>query len=287
MTIPFNVILSRQRLVAGIRRYRSALILIAANMIPLWGVFFHHWSAFNVVFLFWAENVVIGVINLPKMLLAEGGVIAGTAAKPSSDPDFVRLREAFIEREKMGSQQSGTGTPSISQTVPPAIVGVTSLISRIFMTGFFIFHYGMFCRVHGEFVFEFLNHSARSALPQGPGLNLFGGIVDMLRFGWQHGLAIALSALAISRLYSFVANYILGREYRYANPNVLMFEPYARIALIHIVLLAGGALSLAFKNSVPIVALLVIFKIFMDLALHVGERAKRAGTAATASGNPA
>ena len=48
----------------------SALALLAANLVPLYGVLFLGWSAFALLVLFWLENVVIGVLNALRMLLA-------------------------------------------------------------------------------------------------------------------------------------------------------------------------------------------------------------------------
>lgn len=41
--------------------------LVAANLIPLWGVVFWEWDAFNVVLLYWSENIVVGFYNILKM----------------------------------------------------------------------------------------------------------------------------------------------------------------------------------------------------------------------------
>jgi hypothetical protein len=48
----------------------SALVLIAANLLPLYGVLVHHWPVFPVMLLFWLENVLIGVLNVLRILLA-------------------------------------------------------------------------------------------------------------------------------------------------------------------------------------------------------------------------
>ncbi|TVR07939.1 MAG: hypothetical protein EA385_11305 [Salinarimonadaceae bacterium] len=45
----------------------SILILVAVNLIPLGGVLFYGWTVFELLALFWAENVVIGLLNLVKM----------------------------------------------------------------------------------------------------------------------------------------------------------------------------------------------------------------------------
>ncbi len=47
----------------------SAFILIAANLIPLFGVIFLGWQVFDIMVIFWLENVIIGVLNVVKMLV--------------------------------------------------------------------------------------------------------------------------------------------------------------------------------------------------------------------------
>lgn len=50
---------------------RAALVaLVAANLAPLLGVLLWDWRVFDLVLLFWAENVVIGVVNVLRMLCA-------------------------------------------------------------------------------------------------------------------------------------------------------------------------------------------------------------------------
>ena len=46
----------------------SVLVLIAVNLLPLGGVLFYGLTVFAVMVLFWAENVVIGILNVAKML---------------------------------------------------------------------------------------------------------------------------------------------------------------------------------------------------------------------------
>jgi hypothetical protein len=45
-------------------------MLVAANLIPFWGVIFWDWDAFNVVLLYWSENIVVGFYNILKMAFA-------------------------------------------------------------------------------------------------------------------------------------------------------------------------------------------------------------------------
>lgn len=45
----------------------SEICLIAANIVPLIGVLFWEWRVFDVMLLFWLENVIIGFFNILKM----------------------------------------------------------------------------------------------------------------------------------------------------------------------------------------------------------------------------
>jgi hypothetical protein len=45
------------------------LLTLLMNMVPLAGVMFWGWSAFELIFLYWLENVIIGVRTLITMLL--------------------------------------------------------------------------------------------------------------------------------------------------------------------------------------------------------------------------
>jgi hypothetical protein len=55
------------------------LALVAANLVPLVGAVFFGWDVFPVVFVFWAENVILGAFNVLKMITASvrGGADLG------------------------------------------------------------------------------------------------------------------------------------------------------------------------------------------------------------------
>ncbi|MSR43364.1 MAG: hypothetical protein EXS19_04920 [Pedosphaera sp.] len=50
----------------------SVWVLILANLIPLVGVLYFGWAQFPIMFLFWMENVVVGVFNVLKMVWSGG-----------------------------------------------------------------------------------------------------------------------------------------------------------------------------------------------------------------------
>jgi len=48
----------------------TALVLITANLLPLYGVLVLDWPVLPMMVLFWLENVVIGVLNILRILFA-------------------------------------------------------------------------------------------------------------------------------------------------------------------------------------------------------------------------
>ncbi|MBN1327759.1 MAG: hypothetical protein JW996_07400 [Candidatus Cloacimonetes bacterium] len=48
----------------------SVIMLILGNLIPVLGVIHFGWRIFDIIFLFWLENLIIGFYNVLKMLIA-------------------------------------------------------------------------------------------------------------------------------------------------------------------------------------------------------------------------
>jgi hypothetical protein len=67
----------------------SALALVAANAIPLIGVLAFHWSIFAIVLLYWCENVVVGAVNVLKILFAQPQSLGTNAVKLFLIPFFI------------------------------------------------------------------------------------------------------------------------------------------------------------------------------------------------------
>lgn len=57
----------------------SEVFLIAANLLPLAGALFWGWKVFDIMFVYWLENVIIGIFHAAKMslLLARKKLYAG------------------------------------------------------------------------------------------------------------------------------------------------------------------------------------------------------------------
>src|SRR3954464_1834875 len=120
----------------GLSDYKtSAYVLIAANVLPLLGVLFLGWDTFSIIALYWTENVIIGAINVLKMI----------ACNPDpAEIDWSRFSATNqLKLAELQSKLSGS-----TDTVQLANHGL-----KLFMVPFFILHYGLFCFVHGVFVF--------------------------------------------------------------------------------------------------------------------------------------
>ena len=94
-------------------------LLVAVNLIPLAGVAWFGWSLGSILVLYWIENGVIGLVNIPRIALA-----AGPPTEPRIGPFRVRA-----------------GGPSLLGS------------SRAAMIAGFVTSYGLFWLVHGIFVF--------------------------------------------------------------------------------------------------------------------------------------
>src|ERR1051325_10696525 len=74
---------------AGLRLSPSALVLVAANLVPLAGVLFFGWSVFATLLLFWVENVIVGGFNVLRMLWAQPDNPLTWVAKAGMIPFFI------------------------------------------------------------------------------------------------------------------------------------------------------------------------------------------------------
>ena len=66
----------------------TVIILILSNLLPIYGVLFLGWEVFPIMLLFWTENVIIGVFNILKMLMASPASPAQWVAKLFLVPCF-------------------------------------------------------------------------------------------------------------------------------------------------------------------------------------------------------
>jgi hypothetical protein len=228
----------------------SVLALVAANIIPLFGVLFLGWSTFAIVVIYWSENVIIGAINVLKMIVCA----------PNSEA--IKLSLATKDQLKGNSKLVQEMLAKQVAKMPGA-----HHASKIFFIPFFIVHYGMFCFVHGMFIFELL----ADGVPFDAG-GPFSFTLHVLSRLWQDQLIWAVLALAVSHLFSFFSNFLYRGEYHRVTVLQLMFQPYGRIVILHVAILFGAFLIMAFGSPVWMLVILIIGKTIMDIGLHLLQR---------------
>jgi hypothetical protein len=133
-------------------------------------------------------------------------------------------------------------------------------ILKVFLMPFFTVHYGMFTLVHGVFVFALFGGTVPLSAPE--------ALPDVLRGA---GVGPAALALLASHGISFVANYVLGGEYRTTTAAALMLAPYGRVVVLHVVIIMGAFVIQALGTPLLALALLVVLKIGLDAGAHLRE----------------
>jgi len=267
------------RAVAAWRTGSAALAivaLVAANVIPILGVAFLDWSLMTILVLYWIENGVVGLWNIPKIALAE--------APPA-----------------------GFGSGATFNGRPVSMMSVAA--QRAFAVPFFALHYGLFWVGHGIFVFLMplfvgvagLGERFEDGFPfeivapgggatfdpdslpfVGPGgepafpVDFLGGIADSSGMGALELGPLVLGALAlfVSHGVSFFWNYVARGEYRRTSPVARMFAPYGRMVVLHVTIVLGAMPVLILGSPIGLLLILVVGKTILDLAFHLREHAR-------------
>jgi hypothetical protein len=242
-----------------------ALMLIAVNCVPLVGVVLWGWSLFEIVVLYWFENLVIGAINALKMLtcIPDAAHLKLAAAEEQSAAG----RKRFAQTSAPAAGQAvGTGE-SDSAALRKAAVG--HQVSKLLMVPFFSFHYGFFCIIHGVFVFSLLGRDDVVG-PGGPIVMLRAMLTEVL----GGGLWFAALALIASHLYSYLFHFLWRGELRRTYAARLFLAPYGRIVVLHIAILLGAFATLVLGQPVILLLLLIIGKTLLDWQMHQREHMK-------------
>ena len=104
---------------------KSILILLAVNIYPIIGVLFFGWDYFIVVLLYIIETVIIGLVNVLKMIKAQG-----------------KLK--FADMKRFGMDAAGKQQALDMEENPSRM--------KVILVPFFLFHYNFFIVVQTIFV---------------------------------------------------------------------------------------------------------------------------------------
>jgi hypothetical protein len=150
---------------------------------------------------------------------------------------------------------------------------------KLFAIPFFCLHFGGFCAVHGFFLLAFfkLGGGMESFFPKEawPGplvfIQLLFSVVSSLWRNHPVGMEWPVIGLFVSHGISFVQNYLLKKEYASLTIAKLMNQPYKRIVILHVTIIAGGVPIMLIGSPVPLMCILVLLKVSMDIYLHKKE----------------
>jgi len=159
-------------------------------------------------------------------------------------------------------------------------------LGKLFSILFFCLHFGGFCAVHGLFLLIFFKLGDGGDLfPKDPWpahLVFLQLLISVIKTLWQNhpaGMGWPVIGLFLSHGISFVQNYLGKKEYASLTVGKLMNQPYKRIVLMHITIIAGGVPIMLMGSPVPLLCILVLLKVGMDISLHVKEHSSGTETA--------
>lgn len=131
--------------------------------------------------------------------------------------------------------------------VSGASFGGKGFFLGLFMCVFFTLHYGLFCAVHGIFLFAFVSMAGafRGEAVTVPDMDV--DIPKMVEFAFTTGQHFEwiVGAILAFHLLVFVWEFLIKGRWKDSNPMAEMFAPYGRIIILHFGIFAGaGALFL-------------------------------------------
>ncbi len=195
-------------------------LVIAANLIPVYGVIFLGWNPVEAFIVYALETLLVGMLTVLKLLVVT----------------IYRKKDTWYNQ------------------------GTSQEVSGFFFIFFFIMHFGLFAAVQTAIFSQSANIT-----PPGSGLLHFF-------FHWyeyiNRDIGYMLSAFVISYLVRSFVPFIVSGEYKRISMMRLMFQPYGRIFIQQLTVIAGSmflALGVG-KGFVLVFALVkILFEVFFDM----------------------
>ncbi len=102
-------------------------------------------------------------------------------------------------------------------------------------------------------------------------LQLMSSVVTSLWRSHPEGMEWPVIFLFVSHGISFMQNYLGNREYALWTVGKLMTQPYKRIVILQITIIAGGVPTMMLGSPIPVLCILVFLKLCVDIPLHMRE----------------
>jgi hypothetical protein len=159
-----------------------------------------------------------------------------------------------------------------------AVSGLTKPMPQpalgLFLAAFFTVHYGMFCFVHGIFVFAIFTLGdliQNGVEPQGEAFDLLARVRGVL----DSDLLWSAGALVVLRVGEFLAFWVGGRAWLETEPKTQMLEPYGRIIVLHLTLFFCAIPVIALGQPMLAVLVLALLKAGLELGMPMFKAATR------------
>lgn len=133
------------------------------------------------------------------------------------------------------------------------LVGIPAA-GRLFLVPFFLVHYGIFCLVHGAFLWVLFSS------PEG----VFHGPIPLHQALAGSGLWWAGLWLLIGQAIAFLVHDLPAARARPQALVLLMLQPYRRVVQLHLTILFGALLVILLGSSLPALLILIGLRIAME-----------------------
>ncbi|MFH1802213.1 MAG: DUF6498-containing protein [archaeon] len=227
----------------------SVCVLLAVNLLSLFGVLFLGWNSTLLLLAYWFESAIIGFYAIIKIIMAQ------------------KINPKISNSFKQGIKSN----PQVK--IHPKAQLILNNLMKVIMVPFFIIHFGMFMMVHLFFIIFFLAMPGFHA--EGP--QVINGLLTVI---------FLIISLFVSHTYSFFTNFIGKKEYLKISPGDAMGQPYPRVIIMHVAIIVGIFLSIALQGilvgsnfsesafNLCQAVVLIILKTFFDVKLHTKEHKK-------------
>jgi hypothetical protein len=148
----------------------------------------------------------------------------------------------------------------------------------LLLAPFFVFHYGLFCFVHGIFIFAVFAMTgliSSGVEPTTDSFDVTSRVAAMLQS--DSDLRWSVIALLAVLTFRFLVLWLGRREWRVTDPMRQMFEPYGRIVVLHLTIMVMTIPILLIGQPVIAVLFLALFKTALELGLPYFRIGRAAG----------
>lgn len=185
----------------------SAKSLVLANLFTIFFAMVEDWSLLTVMWVYWSQSVIIGFFTVIKILSFK------------------------VPPEKLNENDLGRKAP---------------LLAKIFLAGFFTFHYGFFHFGYASFL-EVFSQMSNSPVE-------------------SHYVFLTTCVFFANHLYSFLYN--RTKETSKMNAGIIFMAPYARIIPMHLTIIFGGFIMMVGGSNRIILLLFLLLKTLADVLMH-------------------